>query len=95
MLSFEHKDSRRLFKELSNNKIFSSALHYGWKGIFAYHDRVTYKDCSPTIIVIDEDEVRPDLNANRDYLVSAPVKTVITTVVEEYRYSLQSLSATI
>ena len=57
-----------------------SAIHYGWKGIFVYHDKLTHHNYSPTIIVIDEDEARPDLKANREYLVSAPLNTLLTTV---------------
>ena len=79
-LSFQQKDNRRLFSILSNNNIFLSAIHYGWKGIFVYHDKLTHHNYSPTIIVIDEDEARPDLKANREYLVSAPLNTLLTTV---------------
>lgn len=80
-LSFQHKDKRRLFSIISNNNIFLSAIHYGWKGVFVYHDKLTFHHYSPTIIVIDEDEARPDLKANREYLVSIPLITAITTVV--------------
>lgn len=65
---------------MSNNNLFLSALHYGWKGVFVHHGKA-YHNYSPTIIVIDDDEARPDLKANREYLVSAPLNTVLTTVV--------------
>ena len=76
----EEVDNRRLFDELSINEDFLGAMHYGWKGIFVYHNNAIHNELSPTIIVIDEDEERPDLKANRDYLVSVPLKTVITSI---------------
>ena len=79
-LAFQSKDNRRLFDELSINEDFLGAMHYGWKGIFVYHNNAIHNELSPTIIVIDEDEERPDLKANRDYLVSVPLKTVITSI---------------
>lgn len=76
---FQQKDNRRLFSIMSNNDIFLSGIHYGWKGVFVYHDKQTHHNYSPTIIIIDEDEARPDLKANREHLLSAPLNTVLTT----------------
>ena len=80
-LSFKSKDERRLFKELSNNGNFLQAIHYGWKGIFVYHESYNRFGYSPTVIIIDEDKSRPVLKASREYMVSAPLGTVITTAI--------------
>lgn len=77
-LSLQAKDSRRLFDILLSNKEFTSSIHYGWKGIFAFHKRNLLYNNSPTILVIDEDEGKPDLNVNRELLISLPLKTSLT-----------------
>ena len=100
VLSFRSRDSRRIFDILSDNKLFMSDTHYGWKGIFVDHTNGYYYKVSPTVIIIDEDETKPVLRVNRDSLVSVPLKTAITTLVwlenhsfvDRYSYNAARLS---
>ena len=78
ILSFQSKDSRKLM-DILYDKNTLEGVHYGWKGIYAYQNLFEWEDPSSFVIIIDSDEARPELNASRNYLVSAPLKTVITT----------------
>ena len=78
VLSFQPKDRRQIFNKLLSNTDFASSMHYGWKGIFAYHEVEHLFNYSPTVLVIDEDGERPGLKANRESLPSLPLKTAST-----------------
>ena len=80
ILSFQSKDNRQLFDVLLDYKRLASSMHYGWKGVFAYHDGIFLHNNSPAVIVLDEDDERPDMKASRINDVRLPLKNSITVL---------------
>lgn len=80
IIRFQSKDNRKIYDALSHEDIICT-LNYSWKGIATLRVKTYSYTDDACVIILDEDDARPVLKANRDNVTSISVKAIATVIV--------------
>ncbi|MDY6339788.1 MAG: ATP-binding protein [Saccharofermentans sp.] len=79
ILPFQSKDNRKIYDVLLGDDALHT-VNYGWKGITALQEQV-YSYRADSIVIIDDDNARPVMKANRGNETSISMKTAALLIV--------------